>query len=449
MATANFYDYAAEEAALKQQQAIVEAMRARASAPSTLPSSVAAGAVMPKVNPLEYVAKALQSGMARRKETDLEAKRRELSERYNTDLRNGLEQFQQTSQGKPMEALPEELAGPPQPAVPGDPRKAVLDALSSGHPVLQKIAMERLNAKPDQIGLEKLMGIATPESVIANPNDPSKWQPKRELKAVAPGEVMIDAGGNLAQPGGNPQNGWKTVNIGGDLYQQTATGLRKLDNATKITNNVSMGAGNKFAEKISEQRANILGKSYEETRGLPQTLTVLDEASTALAGGIKSGQLGDVALTIAKVGKSLGLEDATPEIANTEVYRSSLANSVLDILKTLRPASDKDVEYAQKAAGGSITLDDATMLRLIDSAKVAAANKLFSHNQLLEKNRKASGAIDEDLDTFNIPFSVSGDGMEFKNGRFVSTLAGKPVQAKQQSGSTTTPKLISPTSSKW
>ena len=108
-----------------------------------------------------------------------------------------------------------------------------------------------------------------------------------------------------------------------------------------------------------------------------------------------------------------------------------MASSVLEVLKTLRPASDKDVQYAEKAAGGTITLDDQTMLRLIDSARAAGLNKLVEHDTLLNANSKGTGAIPADLEPFQVPFSVSdpSGSLEYKNGRFISKTVGNAPKA--------------------
>lgn len=445
-------DYDTEAEAIKRQQAMADLIRQQSLQIPELPTAMGGHQVQARLSPAVMIAKMLQGVLAGKEGRAVEDRQRMMTERYNNELKAGMERFAETSQGQPAISLPPDQAGPVQAALPGDVRKAIMEALASNHPALKQFAMQQLAEQAKgQLTPKDLMGISTPESVLANPNNPRAWAPQRKLTPVASGEVMLDAGGNIAQPGGgqgqfpavgpdgNVQgNGWKTIELNGDKYMLTPTGLKKLDNATKVTTTVDLQgnkAASKFAEKISEHRAEQLAKSYEVTKDLPQTMATLDEASSALAEGIKSGMTGNIALVLAKTGKALGLSDASPEIANSEVFRSSMARSVLNVLKTLRPASDKDVEYAEKAAGGNLTLDDAAMLRLVDSAKVAVANQLYSHNKLLEDNKKGSGAIAEDLDTFNVPFSVSGDHMEFRNGRFVSTSSAQAAKASPARGS--------------
>jgi hypothetical protein len=312
---------------------------------------------------------------------------------------------------------------PQMQTTPANPRQAIMDAMASTHPGMREMGAKAwAEEQKGRITPKDLATLGNPRDVLANPNDPSKWGAKSNLGEVD-GMVYDKDSKQIVKLGGE-QPTFPTMD--GDRYMQSpSTGARKkLDNSAKVNvTNIVDKAGNKFATELAGKRADMIAKSYEGARGLPQTLDTLNEASANLSSGIKSGQLADIQLTMAKLAKSFGLGEVAPEIANTETYRAHMANSVLEVLKTLRPASDKDVEYAEKAAGGSIKLDDKTMLRLINSARIAGLNKLADHDTLLTANQGATGALPEDLATFKIPFSVTGDDLEYKNGRFTSKAA--------------------------
>jgi len=183
---------------------------------------------------------------------------------------------------------------------------------------------------------------------------------------------------------------------------------------------LGQGANKAFANKIGEGRAAEIQKSFEIVKELPQKLATLDEASGQLQAGIKSGLPADIALTFARAGKALGLGDVDPTVANTETFRAKMAGSILDILKVLRPASDKDVQYAEKATGGQITLDAETMSRLIDSARAAAWNSLHGHAKLMSRNKEAPGAQEAGLQAYEVPYELHApaDRFDFENGTF-------------------------------
>lgn len=424
------YDQEAEEIARRQK--IAEAMQAASM--QAIPEAPRMGAMASQTHWSNALAKMVQAYAGAKGVEKAGTDRAALGQRASADLVEGMQQYDKTSRGFSIPGdtpLPEGIDGPVrQPETfKADPRKAIFDAMASNHPVLRDFAMKQMAEQAKGAWTpEKLAHFANPADVVKNPNDPSTWTGKPNLTPVTPGSAILDTNSNKFVAPGGVQPTVET--IGGDLYQRAPSGVKKLDNAPKVVVDMGGKASEKFATKLAEGRADTLVKSYEATKGLPQTLITLDEASKSLRDGIKSGIAGEVGLTLAKIGKSLGFGEVSPEIANTEAFRSQMAQSTLEVLKTLRPASDTDVKYAEKAAGGSITLDDKTMLRLIDSARAATATKLYNHNQLLESNKKASGAIPEDLDTFNVPFSVSGDNMVFKNGQFVATTPA-PVTAKE------------------
>lgn len=418
------YDLQAEDIARRQK--IAEAMQQESLQPIQQAQSL--GPMASQTSWTNGLAKMVQAYLGAKEQAKASEEKSALSDRYQQDLTQGMQQYDKTSRGysSPGDTpLPEGIDGPVRQAenIPADPRKAVMDAMASNHPVLRDFAMKQMAEQAKgQVTPKDLLAHANPATVFAHPSDPSKWTGKANLKAITPGDVVLDENsGALVNPTVPNGAGFTTKSIDGDMYQESPFGLKKLDNAPKVTLNTGEQAGTKFATKLAEKRADTLAKSYDDTKGLPSTLSTLDEASQSLSAGIKSGATAEIALTLAKLGKALGFGEVTPEIANTEAFKSQMAKSTLEVLKTLRPASDKDVEYAEKASGGKITLDDSTMLRLIDSARAAAASKLYSHNQLLESNKKASGALPEDLDTFNVPFSVSGDNMTFKDGQFQAT----------------------------
>lgn len=432
------YDYDLEAADIKRKQAILDAMQAGALAPMQF-APPNQGGVASKTHWTNGLGKVLQAYSAHKGQEDLKERQQALSQRFSSDLRSGMENYERTSRGYTTPGdtpLPADVAGPVRAPeqVAGDPRKAVFDALGSNHPVLRDFAMKQLAEQgKGQLTPKDLSALANPADVLRNPQDARGWSAKPNVNPVAPGSVLYDANQNTFVNPAIPQGAGPTTEThNGDLYQRSPTGLKKLDNAPKVNVNTGDVAGTKFSSELAKNRAETITKSYEATKGIPASMGVLDEASANLSQGIKSGQLAEVGLALAKTAKAFGLGDVNPEIANTEAFRANMAGSVLEVLKTLRPASDKDVQYAEKAAGGTITLDDKTMLRLIDSARAAGLNKLSEHDALLSKNREASGVLPADLATFEIPFSVSDThgGLEFKGGRFVPKVVGNAPKAK-------------------
>jgi hypothetical protein len=244
-----------------------------------------------------------------------------------------MEQYQKTSTGyqNPSMAMQPNADGTPQMTnVPGNQRKAILDALASGHPVLQKFAMEQFgNLSKGALTPEKLLSVSTPESVLANPSDPSKWVPKRELKSLQSGEILVDAAGNITAPGraqGTPQSaGWETVTLGGDLYQKTATGLKKLDNAPKITTNVTNSPvlGQKAGvEAWSKGAADTVKELSDSARQSIKLKSQLNQMEALTAGGTAAGPLADAAVFLSGLAKQAGMNVDAAKLNNSQAFNS-------------------------------------------------------------------------------------------------------------------------------
>lgn len=412
--TAPNYDYDAQAQDLARRQKIAEAMQAQSLSPMELPQQAGV-----RASPLAAVAKIVQAYVANKQMGDLKGERQSMADRYKTEGQEGLQRFFDTITPKsvPLDNFAGE-EGPlqtPDPATagtftqPGNQRKAVLEAMASNHPMLQQIGAAQLpgllkgSPSKDHVINNKLVRV--PEgggpTVLGDFNDPKVKELWGPVEEVGKG------------PDGKPITGQKNLETGQIRFTPAGTNV-------KVETNVGDKSGVKFGEELGKARAKQISDSYDKVKDVPQTLTTLNDAATNLAAGIKSGALGEVQLTIAKLGKSLGIGNGDPQMANTETFRASMAQSVLAILKTLRPASDKDVEYAEKAAGGKITLDDKTMLRLINSARAAGYNTFLDHDRLLERSMALPGGKEAGVEQFRIPMTINADAetFDYSDGRF-------------------------------
>jgi hypothetical protein len=97
----------------------------------------------------------------------------------------------------------------------------------------------------------------------------------------------------------------------------------------------------------------------------PQVISSIHEARRALDSGAITGLAADTRLMWAKAQTLFGLPNEA--VANTETARAALGNQVLESAKTLGAnPSNADRDYIEKVKGGSISLDEASMRRLLD-----------------------------------------------------------------------------------
>ena len=193
------------------------------------------------ISPLQVIAQALMGYAANRAGDKHIEDMRNLSQMMQGDTNAGLEQFQKEY------------------AV--DPMQAVTNAMAARSPVIQALGKAALKgvAQP-----KDLMGAATNESILASGGNPVGFRPKLELKNVSPGPLM-DQSGNFVNPTSiQPGAGPEYKNIGGDLYEVTPSGSRKLDNAPKVNTNVSINTPQNHGLKEYFGNAN---KSLEDLKG--------------------------------------------------------------------------------------------------------------------------------------------------------------------------------------
>ena len=327
------YDFETEADAIKRKQAIADALQQSALAPMQMPTQPGV-----KLSGVNVLAKLLEGYVAGKIADEAKSERAALSQRYGDELRSGVEQYYKTMQGyeTPSMALaPNEDGSPQMVKVPGDRKKAIFDALASNHPVLRDLAMTQLKEESkNQLTPKDLLSIATPESVLANITNPAAWKPKRELKAFAPGEVLLDAAGNYATPGnpsGQPPFGLQT--IGGDLYQVSPTGLKKLDNAPKVnvTNTINTG-DNALMKKLGESTADLIDAARKGKQQAQQMLFTANRLEELNNKGVFSGPTANIATTLGAFAQTLGVPVDQNKLGRSEEYNAILAQQVAKVL---------------------------------------------------------------------------------------------------------------------
>ena len=130
-----------------------------------------------------------------------------------------------------------------------------------------------------------------------------------------------------------------------------------------------------------------LGKSKETAAAGAQSFAAIQTAKNALAGGAITGFGADARLNWSKFTTLMGLEDKGNDVANTEVFRSAMAPAVAGLLKsTVGSAniSNADREFAEKAAGGTITLDEKSIKRLLDVSHRMGVEAVRSHQTKMD-----------------------------------------------------------------
>lgn len=318
----DLYSYDPEEEDLRRRQAVLDALQQQAMKPLS-PVQVGGMAAAPGWG--AAIAGALLPFVAERKSKALGKEREVLAQRRAEETRQGFEQFDKTSKGGWNEVAGGE-AGPPQ-FVAGDRRKAIFDALAARSPMLRQFAAAQLaNEGKDQLTVKDLLPHASGKSIpdmLARGT--AGFKPKADYKEV--GGILYDPDELTAVElgGAKPQ---QTV-INGDLYElNPSTGqLKKLDNAPKISTNVSVGgpviagqkAGSEAYFKGAAGKVEALGNQAGQASNVKQTIAEMRNLDSQ---GIFSNVTSGPATFLTNLGEAVGVQVDAKKLGNTETFNA-------------------------------------------------------------------------------------------------------------------------------
>lgn len=413
-------DVFAEQEALKRRRALMDAMQQQ-NMQGQITGNTGLGQALAKLG-TAYV---LKNG-----QNKVDAESVANRDRYNTELASGLQTYLNQRNGTPEGTMSDQQANDlmnndqaPEltPAQPGDPRKAVMGAMTSKFPELQNLG----KAEFAQLGKQE------------NDYKEHVTQDGTIVRTYANGRTQNM--GNFAKPKDKFTDPYSIQGPSGPILvkRNLATNeVEPVDKGVKVTTNVDTKGKGEFAKKMGEIQAKTIDDSYQKAKSASAAIDAIGNAEQDVQSGIKSGITANVNLGLAKLGKAFGLGD-DPAIAGTESFRANMARETLNLVKGLGAGtsiSNADRDFAEKASGGSITLDDQAIVRLMKIAKTAAANVLLSHNRLLGKAKTANPDMADELDVMDVPLTVDGDiDYDATSKKFLvggSPMAGTPAPVK-------------------
>jgi hypothetical protein len=154
--------------------------------------------------------------------------------------------------------------------------------------------------------------------------------------------------------------------------------------ARAAATNVTMNAGGGSDKQIFDEMV----ERAKAARATAQGLTGIRNAREAIESGAITGFNADNRLMLQKAAKLFGIPvGEAGKIENSEVFKSAIAPQVAAVLKaTVGNAniSDSDRRFAERAAGGSLDLDESSIKRLLDIMERASTSALQQHQETLD-----------------------------------------------------------------
>lgn len=176
---------------------------------------------------------------------------------------------------------------------------------------------------------------------------------------------------------------WQAANPGLPITPQVEAEIRaQARRAGAATTTIK--TGDDVSEKLVAER---LFADRDTAVAAQRALPAYDEAEKLLKGGkVMTGTLAEGRLAIAKALAPFGVDQTTAD--NTEVLRAQLAAPVLSLVKQLGSGagiSNADRDFAERAAGGKITLNPQAILRLAEIGRRASNLAITNYKKRLDR----------------------------------------------------------------
>lgn len=224
----------------------------------------------------------------------------------------------------------------------------------------------------------------------------------------------------IAQMTKAPSEKWQDVDANGDgqpdAQRNSVTGEYKpIDRPLSVEDRMRVAAAGRSNNTTTvntgggsdKQIFDTLGESYKMAQTAATGLNGLREAEKALKGQGIYGAYADQRLLLAKVAVAFGADPSS--VVDTETFRAAIAPQVAAMVKATvgsTQISNADRTFAENAAGGSITLDKATLQRLVNIGRRASEGIVKAHNQRLDRIYPNSPNFVRERALFEVPMDT-------------------------------------------
>lgn len=382
-------DLAAQQSGIDRKRAIAQALLQSGMTPRQ-GQMVSGHYVAPGL--LGALSQAVQAfgGMAMGK--DLDQQQAGVAEAYNKRLSEGLDKFLRTREGAPGEVMTDQQAADlmgndvaPQLAEPvkADPRRAVLEAMTSGLQPLQQIGQmelqEMLKQKGGGLTVKDLLPYANPESIPQLlTQGAGAFQPKAGKREVQ--DVSIGGGQ------------WQSFEVGPDGRVDMQRPIGQPFSKRPTASDISLTNGDGVPKDLAKAQPEI----FKETRGQAQSAIRQIQTSDRIERlaqdpQIVAGALARPELLLQSLGAKLGFTG--PEAATkTQAMMRELAQATLANVKQLPgPLSEKELPFLEAASAGQIEFTPEAILRIARLQKAAAHNALMDAYSVYKSNVGLAG----------------------------------------------------------
>lgn len=161
---------------------------------------------------------------------------------------------------------------------------------------------------------------------------------------------------------------------------------------TTITNDLRQETA--LVTALGKEQAEAIAKGREGASSAASNLATINTGRQLLKEGVLTGTGAEFLVNLNQALKTIGIDFGYAEAsANAQAFTATMGASVGQLIKQFGAGtglSNADREYAEKMAGGKITLDEKAIRRILDINERASRNVIQAHNKSVEKAGKAA-----------------------------------------------------------
>ena len=145
-----------------------------------------------------------------------------------------------------------------------------------------------------------------------------------------------------------------------------------------------------ITRSLVDTELKTYGEVHTKATDAQRLLELNHVSQDMLDKGLISGKMGEFGLQTRKLLGAMGLstEDMDSMVGNTEAFFAFRGRAVAEIIKAFGAGtglSDKDREYAQKIAGGEITLESQSIQNLLELERKYAGMAIAKNNSVVDR----------------------------------------------------------------
>lgn len=466
-------DFNTEQATIDRRRAIAQALMQQGMASNAQGQMISGHYIPPSIG--DQLTPFLNAVTAGKMNKDLDAQSADLAQRYQAGLGDAVQKYLDTKQGTTWQVAQQGPTMDDEPlpdrteVVAADPRRAIVEAMTSQYKPLQTLGNAELSnlgkTALTQKDILSLSGFSPESKVSAAMNlDASKLAGERKSHVINDRLVQELPSGASQVSGDYRSTFGKVEPVGFDedgkpIYGQADKDTNKVTFAPQGTK-VNIDTNKKGADAFSVEANKAAVQNLQDSRAAAlkgqSGFEVMSNAATQM-NNIKGGTGAEYILQAKKLAAQLGAP-VDPSITSQEQVTAGLAQALLDNAKTLGSGSgfsDQDRKFLQEVTLGRASLDPATLKRAVNIGLATSINAIHNHNDAVDRAGALEGASPELLQQFKVAepdYSLNAKDFNYdpKTRRFtVLTSQGSVPSPNRGQTSTTAPQsALSPAEQK-